>query len=118
MLARSSRAAWATTSTLSSFSRSRSISTGSARLLTPISPDEMPTIMPTGPKRCCIPSPALIVARAGGFESWMRRRGKLGGQNKVPRMDNSGNLTRELVGFLRQTGQIGFEVPSGAASNG
>jgi GH3 auxin-responsive promoter len=61
----------------------------------------------------CIPSPALIVARPGGFESWMRRRGKLGGQNKVPRMDNAGTLTRELVGFLRETDQVGFEVPSG-----
>jgi hypothetical protein len=61
----------------------------------------------------CIPSPALIVARSGGFESWMRRRGKLGGQHKVPRMDNSGTLTRELVGFLRDTDQVGFEVSSG-----
>ena len=56
------------------------------------------------------PSPALIVAGAGSFEVWMRRRGKLGGQNKVPRMDNSGMLTRELVGFLRQSDQVGFEV--------
>jgi hypothetical protein len=61
----------------------------------------------------CIPSPALIVARPGGFEAWMRRRGKLGGQNKVPRMDNAGTLTRDLVSFLRQTDQVGFEVPSG-----
>jgi hypothetical protein len=61
----------------------------------------------------CIPSPALIVARPGGFEAWMRRRGKLGGQNKVPRIDNAGTLTRELVGFLRQTNQVGFEVPNG-----
>jgi len=66
----------------------------------------------------CIPSPALIVARAGGFESWMRRRGKLGGQNKVPRMDNAGTLTRELVDFLRETDQVGFEVSSGAPSGG
>jgi hypothetical protein len=66
----------------------------------------------------CIPSPAMIVARAGGFESWMRRRGKLGGQNKVPRMDNSGALTCDLVGFLRQTDQVGLEVPSGAPASG
>ncbi len=44
----------------------------------------------------------------------MRRRGKLGGQNKVPRMDNAGILTSELVGFLRQTDQVVFEVRSGA----
>ena len=48
-----------------------------------------------------LPLPALLTARPGAFESWMRSRGKLGGQNKVPRMDGSGNLTRELVSFLR-----------------
>jgi hypothetical protein len=32
----------------------------------------------------------------GGFTDWMRRRGKLGGQHKVPRMDNSGAITNEL----------------------
>jgi GH3 auxin-responsive promoter len=54
--------------------------------------------------------PAVIAARAGSFESWMRRRGRLGGQNKVPRMDASGVLTRDLVAFLRETGGIGIEV--------
>jgi GH3 auxin-responsive promoter len=58
----------------------------------------------------CLPLPGVIVARAGGFENWMRSRGKLGGQNKVPRMDNSGSLTRELVLFLRQTGQVSREL--------
>ncbi|MGO9470737.1 MAG: GH3 auxin-responsive promoter family protein [Isosphaeraceae bacterium] len=58
----------------------------------------------------CLPLPAVIVARRGSFENWMRSRGKLGGQNKVPRMDNAGSLTRELVSFLRQTGQVSAEV--------
>ncbi len=58
----------------------------------------------------CLPLPAVIVASPGSFESWMRARGKLGGQNKVPRMDNSGSLTRELMSFLRQTGQVSAEV--------
>jgi hypothetical protein len=57
-----------------------------------------------------LPLPALVVARPGGFESWMRSRGKLGGQNKVPRMDSSGQLTRELVEYLRATGQIDQEI--------
>jgi GH3 auxin-responsive promoter len=57
-----------------------------------------------------LPPPAVIAARAGSFESWMRRRGKLGGQNKVPRMDNSGGLTRDLVAFLRETGGVHDEV--------
>ena len=32
----------------------------------------------------------------GGFAEWLRARGKLGGQHKVPRMDNSGNITADL----------------------
>jgi hypothetical protein len=32
----------------------------------------------------------------GGFAAWMRSRGHLGGQHKVPRMDNSGRLTVEM----------------------
>jgi hypothetical protein len=51
-------------------------------------------------------SPAIISAGAGSFDSWMRRRGKLGGQNKVPRMDGSGSLTRDLVAFVREADKI------------
>jgi hypothetical protein len=57
-----------------------------------------------------LPPPAVIVAPSGSFEAWMRRRGKLGGQNKVPRMDNTGTLTGDLVQFLRETGRAGIEV--------
>ncbi len=57
-----------------------------------------------------LPAPALLVARPGGFESWMRARGKLGGQNKVPRMDNAGTLTAGLVEHLRSTGAAGPEL--------
>lgn len=60
-----------------------------------------------------LPAPALVVARPGSFEAWMRRRGKLGGQNKVPRIDNSGRLTQELLGFLREAAQVAAIVPAG-----
>jgi hypothetical protein len=30
--------------------------------------------------------PALVIAPAGSFAAWMKRRGRLGGQNKVPRV--------------------------------
>jgi len=60
-----------------------------------------------------IPAPGVLVARLGAFESWMRRRGKLGGQNKVPRMDGSGDLTRELVAFAREAGLVEAEVMPG-----
>jgi hypothetical protein len=60
-----------------------------------------------------LPPPAVIAAKAGSFDSWMRRRGKLGGQNKVPRMDNSGALTRELARFLSESGAVVSEVLPG-----
>ncbi len=58
-----------------------------------------------------LPSPALVVAARGGFADWMRSRGKLGGQNKVPRMDSSGTLTRELVEFLHRNSKVRVELP-------
>ena len=61
-----------------------------------------------------LPLPALVVARPGGFEAWMRSKGKLGGQHKVPRMDNAGTLTAGIVGLLREKGLIGRELAEGA----
>ena len=60
-----------------------------------------------------LPRPALVVAGPGAFNAWMRSRGKLGGQNKVPRMDNEGTLTRQLVGYLRETDQVECAVEAG-----
>ena len=60
-----------------------------------------------------LPLPAIIEARAGSLDAWMRQRGKLGGQHKFPRMDNQGELTRELAAFLRATGGIARELPAG-----
>lgn len=57
-----------------------------------------------------IPAPAVLAARPGTFEGWMRRRGKLGGQNKVPRMDASGALTRDLADYARSAGLVDAEV--------
>jgi hypothetical protein len=57
-----------------------------------------------------LPLPALLIAGPGAFNAWMRSRGKLGGQNKVPRMDGTGKLTSDLVGFLRDGNQIIREI--------
>jgi hypothetical protein len=46
--------------------------------------------------------PLVCVVERGGFAAWMRSQGKLGGQHKVPRMDNSGQLTEQLAHFFRQ----------------
>jgi hypothetical protein len=61
----------------------------------------------------CLPPPAVVVASPGGFDDWMRSRGKLGGQHKVPRMDGSGTLTAQLVAFLRGQGRVERELSAG-----
>src|SRR5262249_40370031 len=48
-----------------------------------------------------LPAPSLVIARPGAFDDWMRVRGQLGGQHKVPRMDSTGKLTADLVSFLK-----------------
>jgi GH3 auxin-responsive promoter len=60
-----------------------------------------------------MPLPALVVARPGGIEAWMRSKGKLGGQHKVPRMDNTGRLTAEIVALLREKGLVAGELAEG-----
>jgi GH3 auxin-responsive promoter len=64
-----------------------------------------------------LPLPALAAARSGTFDAWMRRRGKLGGQNKVPRMDSSGVLTREIMAFLAECDGLGRMIEAGSAAD-
>jgi len=45
-------------------------------------------------------SPEIQLVRRGGFAEWLRSRGQLGGQHKVPRMDNTGRLTAALSPWL------------------
>ena len=42
-------------------------------------------------------APAILVMPPGGFARWMERRGKLGAQNKVPRVINDADLLRSLM---------------------
>jgi len=46
-------------------------------------------------------APEVWSVQRGGFADWMRAHGKLGGQHKLPRMDNTGRLTDELGSWLR-----------------
>jgi len=46
--------------------------------------------------------PKVLSVHKGGFADWMRSRGQLGGQHKVPRIDSTGRLTRELVSWLER----------------
>ncbi len=45
--------------------------------------------------------PRVEVVPPGGFAAWMKRRGKLGGQNKVPRVVHDAELFRDLRAFAR-----------------
>lgn len=51
--------------------------------------------------------PEVCPVRRGGFAAWLRSKGKLGGQHKLPRMDNEGRLTAELYEWLRRDGELG-----------
>jgi hypothetical protein len=45
--------------------------------------------------------PVVRAVPAGGFTDWLRAAGRrVGGQTKIPRMDNSGKLTGELAEWL------------------
>jgi hypothetical protein len=44
--------------------------------------------------------PAIRVVAPGTFAAWMKSRGKLGGQNKVPRIVNDPELWAGLLGFI------------------
>jgi hypothetical protein len=41
--------------------------------------------------------PLVRVLPAGAFYEWMRSRGKLGGQNKVPRLANTREYVEQLL---------------------
>jgi hypothetical protein len=51
-------------------------------------------------------APEVWAVRRGGFADWLRSQGKLGGQHKLPRMDNSGRLTAAMSDWLRGAGMI------------
>ena len=39
----------------------------------------------------------LVVARRGVFDDWLRQKGKLGGQHKVPRLNNQRTIIEEIL---------------------
>ena len=50
--------------------------------------------------------PLVHAVKRGGFEQWMKARGKAGGANKVPRMDNTGKMTRDLFDWFQANGWL------------
>ncbi|MFD2034245.1 GH3 auxin-responsive promoter family protein [Belliella marina] len=51
-------------------------------------------------KDLALTAPKVHLVAEGLFESWMRSRGKLGGQNKVPRLSNSREYIDEILKLI------------------
>ena len=41
--------------------------------------------------------PLVTVVKSGGFDSWLRRNDKLGGQNKIPRLSNNREVLEQIL---------------------
>jgi hypothetical protein len=61
-----------------------------------------------------IPAPEILETSSGTFRDWMRSKGKLGGQHKVPRMDAAGKLTQEIVDYVGSESREARRVVAGS----
>lgn len=48
-------------------------------------------------------APKIHSVQEGTFYNWMKRRGKLGGQNKVPRLANSREYVDDILSMMRES---------------
>lgn len=46
--------------------------------------------------------PTLHALQAGSFTEWLKSKGKLGGQHKVPRLNNDRNVLEEILRFIEK----------------
>lgn len=53
-------------------------------------------------KDIALRAPIIHRMPAGGFSAWLKSKGKLGGQHKVPRLANERNWIEELLPFIRE----------------
>jgi hypothetical protein len=44
--------------------------------------------------------PVVHILEPGTFREWLKRKGKLGGQHKIPRLSNERNLIEEILGMV------------------
>ncbi|HTO16067.1 MAG TPA: GH3 auxin-responsive promoter family protein [Edaphocola sp.] len=51
-------------------------------------------------KNIALRSPIVHRVKKGSFNEWLKSKGKLGGQNKVPRLANDRKLLEEIMAFL------------------
>lgn len=48
--------------------------------------------------------PKVVSVPRGGFADWMRSRDQLGGQHKVPRLDNTGHVGEDIMKWITRQG--------------
>lgn len=53
-------------------------------------------------KDLALVAPLVHVMPDGTFYNWMKKRGKLGGQNKVPRLANERKFVEDILAFMQQ----------------
>lgn len=53
-------------------------------------------------KDLALVKPIIHHVKTGVFENWMRKRGKLGGQHKVPRLSNNREYLDEILGMIEK----------------
>ena len=51
-------------------------------------------------KALALVAPIVHAVAEGTFYNWMKRRGKLGAQNKVPRLSNSREYVNDILAML------------------
>ena len=54
-------------------------------------------------KNITLEFPEILVARKNLFFDWLKKHGKLGGQNKVPRLSNNRELMEELIALNKKS---------------
>ncbi|HEY0272158.1 MAG TPA: GH3 auxin-responsive promoter family protein [Chitinophaga sp.] len=53
-------------------------------------------------KNIALSRPVVHVLKEGTFTEWLKSKGKLGGQHKVPRLNNERNFVEEILTFSQQ----------------
>jgi hypothetical protein len=51
-------------------------------------------------KDMALTAPKIHFVETGLFEKWLKSKGKLGGQNKVPRLSNTREYLEDVLKFL------------------
>ena len=52
-------------------------------------------------KDLSLTAPEITLARENLFEDWLRSKGRVGGQNKIPRLENNRTIIEEMLEMNR-----------------